>query len=140
MIYTNIEKLLKMVAEQVFPIVDAHETYEPTIGKMWCRATLMPGRSSTVSLGIDHYSEYQGLYRLDLFFDKGQSMEEASKIVDSFIKGFKSVPILEATGIVEDEGVKVYPGEVWRETARFEKVWVNIPVYVSWKTHIRHNQ
>lgn len=139
MIYEYIEKLLAGVAASVHPIVQANDVYEPTIGKMWIRATFMPGRSTTASLGINHYSEYQGLYRLDVFFDKGQPMEDANKIVDRLITQYKAVPILKDTGVIDMEGVVVYPGEVWREAARFEPVWVSIPVYVSWRSLYQHN-
>lgn len=139
MVYTEIEQLLKNVAGQVHPVVATNDVYQPVIGTPWCRVTLMPGKSETISLGYQHYSEYQGLYRIDVFIDKGQDISVGNKMVDAFIKHFKANLMVEPqdAGVYTD--LKLYIGEVWRETTRFETVWVNIPVYVGWKTHIQHN-
>jgi len=140
-IYTEIENKLKNIADRVIETVNTNEVFEPTIGKPWVRVTLMPGRSSTMSLGYDHMVEYQGLYRIDVFIDKSISMDVGNRIVDDLIVEYKAHPLTDPEDFSTfDDDVRMLIGDVWRETARFEKVWVNIPVYVSWKTHIRHNQ
>ena len=140
-IYVEIEKLLKQTAQTVTDVVDSNEKFEPTIGTMWCRTSFMPGKSTTMTLGPEHCSEYSGLYRIDIFADKGKSMEAVNALVDKFIAAYKAVPMIETDDYNNyNGGIRVYTGEVWRETARFEPVWVNVPVFISWKTHYQHNQ
>lgn len=139
MIYTETQTLLKQVATQVCPIVDAGDVFEPTVGKTWVRATFMPGQSTTASLGPDHYSEYAGLYRLDIFVTKGTPLGDINKMVDAIIKQYKNNQQIKPEDYnIYDESVVVHVGEVWREAARFEPVWVNIPVYISWRVLYQH--
>lgn len=139
--YVETEQLLKSVANTVMPTVDAGDVYEPTVGQTWVRATFMPGQSSTMSLGPDHIDEYTGLYRLDIFVTKGTSLPAINKLVDQFIQAYKSTQVIQPEDYNRfDENVVVHINNAWREAARFEPVWVNIPVYVSWRVMFTHTK
>lgn len=140
MIYQATEILLKMITDEVYPSVGSNEVYQPVVGQRWLRTTLMPGKSTTVTLGRQHCSEYQGLFRIDVFFDKGENINGVNEVVDTLIKQFKANMIIDGSQYNVGDDAVVYIGEVWRETARYEPVWGNIPVYVSWKTIYHHNQ
>lgn len=139
-IYVETEKVLKAVVDSVMVSVDNNQFYKPVIGTDWIRVTLMPGKSNTISLGLNGYSEHQGVYRIDLFVDKGADITKANQIVDKLIETFKANPVLSPQDINKySEDFKLFVGEVWRETTRYETVWTNIPIYVAWRSIIQSN-
>jgi hypothetical protein len=128
-IYTTIQTLLDSHLAELTTLPPLQLENTRNIGKTgmsFTRATLMPARSTQISLGIAGHDRYDGLYQVDLFVPEDTGTTDINILVDSvldqFLRGLQLV----------DGDILVRIGNSWREAGGRVEPFYNVPITIEW--------
>lgn len=71
------------------PIAWENRPYEPSLGTLYARPTLIPGDMVQASLGDSGQDQSVGVYQIDVFAEAGQGKNEAVVMADTIANHFK---------------------------------------------------
>lgn len=99
-------------------------------GVAFSRATLLPARTTQVTIGINGKDEVKGLYQVDLFTPQDTGTATANALADDVMDHFPRGLVLTQSGIY------LHILRAWREVGRREAPFYNVPVLVEWSAII----
>ena len=76
------------------PIAWENSGYEPTVGTLYARPTLIAGESTQATLGDSGTDMNIGIYQVDVFAEAGQGKNEALVMADLIADQFKRGTVL----------------------------------------------
>ena len=101
--------------------------FEPAVGTLWIRPTILPGDTVQASLGTTGQDMSQGIYQVDVFAEAGAGKNEAVAMADKIADQFKRGTILTYNDL------KVRISAVSRQASvNNSDGWFQIPINVVW--------
>jgi hypothetical protein len=97
-------------------------------GEAFTRATLIPARSSVLSIGVDGRTELRGLYQVDLFVPLNSGTADVNALADLVVQHFPKGARL------TDGSTTVHCALSWREVGRRVEAFYQVPVLVQWSS------
>lgn len=109
------------------PIAWENLAYEPAIGTLYARPTLLPADVIQSTLGTNGTDSNIGIYQIDIFAEAGQGKNEAVVMADTIADHFKRGTDLTYNG----RTVRIR--SVSRQTAiNNEDGWYQIPIEINY--------
>jgi hypothetical protein len=111
------------------PIAWPNTNYEPAVGTLWLRPTLLPADSEVATLGAGGSDENIGIYIIDIFAPLGDGHLEAYQMADTVANRFKTDTELTYNGRT-----------VWCMSASIaaatrEENWWQVPVRIAYLSY-----
>lgn len=98
----------------------------------YCRTTLIPARTDTVTLGNNGHDRWYGLYQIDLFFPTNDGVDGSNYAADQIINNFP------AGTLITDSGITVRMSQTpWREAGFESSQWYIVPVVIAYEAYIQ---
>jgi hypothetical protein len=111
------------------PINWENTEYTPTIGTSYLRAWLLPGETSTLTLGPNGFNEYVGVLQIDCMYPIGKGWRDAKVEADSLCTLFKRGTLLTYNNI----NVRVMKS--WPEPAVVDGPYYKVSVSVVYTSY-----
>lgn len=127
--YHNIQTLLdaRLLTVVDLPPLQKENTKNIGVtGQNFCRSTLLPARSTAVTVGQNGKDLYQGLYQIDLFYPMDQGTTAINQMADSVIAAFPRTDLFDGIIIV-------HCLRAWREVGSRVEPFYSVPVVVEWQ-------
>lgn len=86
----NVRKILETQLKSITSLprfVPENQINTTTIDP-WCRATMLPSRSTPVAFGAGTVLRLQGMYQVDLLYPAGSSLDDISAVADRIMEVF----------------------------------------------------
>ncbi len=130
-----IQTLLDAALEAVtdIPTVQVENTNVNTVGAItpWVRGTLLPSRSTPLTIGVGAMKTMSGLYQVDCFYPRAQGSEAGRTMADAIVAAFPmGLQLTDGTitvNIVMASVLTTRPGSTTST--------VNYPVEIEWTVY-----
>lgn len=110
------------------PTAWENEEYDPAIGTLYIRPTILPASTEQAGLGANGLDDHIGVYQIDVFAPvdggRGIAVNQADAIADHFARG----------QTLTYNGVDVRIGNVSRGAGAREDSWYKIPVFINYQS------
>jgi hypothetical protein len=102
--------------------------YEPTIGTLYIRPTILPANTFQAGLGASGLDDNFGIYQIDIFSEAGKGKGAAIIKADVIANAFKRGTVLTYNG------VSVRLGNVSRGSGSRDGAWFVLPVFINYQS------
>ncbi len=111
------------------PVAYENIEYEPIVGTMYLRPTLLPAKSSQAGLGTAGQERHEGIYQIDVFAPSNKplvvALTEADAIANYFTRGLT----------LTYNAVNVRVNTASQGRANRDGAWFVIPVFIDYLSY-----
>ena len=111
------------------PVAWENAGYEPTIGTLFIRPTILPADTVGATLGATGTDENFGVYQIDVFAEAGKAKNEAVLMADRIADHFKPVTEL----LYNDRLIRCVTAS--RAASQIIDGWYQIPIDITYLSH-----
>lgn len=111
------------------PVAWPNVAYEPTIGTLWLRPTLLPADTVAATLGSTGTDENLGVYQVSVFAPSGTGKGAAVVMADAIAERFKPMTKLTYNGLL----VRCVTASIGSAVQNGD--WYHVPVYINYLSH-----
>ena len=125
-------KIIELIDAELASITDVpvisyeNVAYKPSLRTSYIRTTLLPAEPTQTTIGFDRTLRWNGLYQLDLFVPANVGAQ--SIVADGIISHFH------INRFLVDGTFKLTIVNAWRNAARVNTDWYQIPILLRYET------